>query len=76
MHEITVDFGIIMSVLNFTMQNCLKLGTNLKHAVPMSSVLHSEAAIKETGFLFSVYSGADFPSSWSSKPNFVFQILF
>lgn len=67
MHEITADFEIKMSGFNFAMQNCPKLGTNLKHEIPMSSVLHSGAAIKETDFFFSVYSGADFPSFWSSK---------
>lgn len=50
LHEMSADFGIKMSVLNFTMQEFLKLGTDLTHAVPKSSLLHREPAIREADF--------------------------
>lgn len=54
MHEMSTDFEIKVSILKFTMHKCLKLDTNLTHAVPKSSVLHSGIAIKQVELFFKV----------------------
>lgn len=56
----SLDFGIKISILNYIMQKCLKLGNNLTHADLKSSILHSGPVIKEMDFFFKAL-GADFP---------------
>lgn len=51
LHEMSAVFGIKVPILNFAMQEFLKLGTNLTHAVPKSSLLQRGPAIREADFL-------------------------